>query len=153
MPNWEIIGLVEYVCGGPQPGGFFFAIPGGALAVRLGNEASISQNVAVTVGEIYSLTFVDKQRDIVPLDVDDDVEGSDEDAFIVYSVSRSHILEEKIMAFGAVDIVISLSSTQAWEVNLIIWQGLWKLLRIRRLDSMRYCSLSPSHKNLLSVTV
>lgn len=57
LPNWEIDGLVEYVSGGPQPGGFFFAIPRGIHAVRLGNEASISQNVATTVGEIYSLTF------------------------------------------------------------------------------------------------
>ncbi|KAL7195942.1 hypothetical protein ACSBR1_036047 [Camellia fascicularis] len=44
--------------GGPQPGGFYFAIPRGAHAVRLGNEASISQKVTVnTIGAIYSLTF------------------------------------------------------------------------------------------------
>ncbi|CAL5420846.1 unnamed protein product [Camellia sinensis] len=58
LPNWEINGLVEYMSGGPQPGGFYFAIPRGAHAVRLGNEASISQNVTVnTIGAIYSLTF------------------------------------------------------------------------------------------------
>ncbi|KAF5938206.1 hypothetical protein HYC85_025712 [Camellia sinensis] len=57
-PNWEINGLVEYMSGGPQPGGFYFAIPCGTHAVRLGNEASISQNVTVnTIGAIYSLTF------------------------------------------------------------------------------------------------
>ncbi|CAL5362826.1 unnamed protein product [Camellia sinensis] len=57
-PNWEINGLVEYMSGGPQPGGFYFAIPRGTHAVRLGNEASISQNVTVnTIGAIYSLTF------------------------------------------------------------------------------------------------
>ncbi|KAJ6304057.1 hypothetical protein OIU77_017852 [Salix suchowensis] len=27
LPKWEINGLVEYVSGGPQPGGFFLAIP------------------------------------------------------------------------------------------------------------------------------
>ncbi|CAL5422056.1 unnamed protein product [Camellia sinensis] len=58
LPNWEINGLVDYMSSGPQPGGFYFAIPRGALAVRLGNEASISQNVTVnTIGAIYSLTF------------------------------------------------------------------------------------------------
>lgn len=57
LPKWEINGLVEYVSGGPQPGGFFFAIPRGVHAVRLGNEASISQNLTVNVGSIYSLTF------------------------------------------------------------------------------------------------
>ncbi|KAA8517090.1 hypothetical protein F0562_017383 [Nyssa sinensis] len=57
LPKWEINGLVEYVSGGPQPGGFFFAIPRGVHAVRLGNEASISQNITVKQGSIYSLTF------------------------------------------------------------------------------------------------
>lgn len=57
LPKWEITGLVEYVSGGPQPGGFFFAVPRGVHAVRLGNEASISQNVVVKPGSILSLTF------------------------------------------------------------------------------------------------
>ncbi|XP_059669836.1 protein DUF642 L-GALACTONO-1,4-LACTONE-RESPONSIVE GENE 2-like [Cornus florida] len=57
LPKWEINGVVEYVSGGPQPGGFFLAVPRGVHAVRLGNEASISQNVMVKLGSIYSLTF------------------------------------------------------------------------------------------------
>ncbi|KAI3806548.1 hypothetical protein L1987_22456 [Smallanthus sonchifolius] len=57
LPKWEISGLVEYVSGGPQPGGFYFAIPRGAHAARLGNEASISQVINVKVGSTYSLTF------------------------------------------------------------------------------------------------
>ncbi|KAI3507558.1 hypothetical protein L1887_22546 [Cichorium endivia] len=57
LPKWEISGLVEYVSGGPQPGGFYFPIPRGAHAARLGNEASISQVVDVNVGSTYSLTF------------------------------------------------------------------------------------------------
>ncbi|GLT63110.1 hypothetical protein SLA2020_356950 [Shorea laevis] len=57
LPDWEIQGLVEYVSGGPQPGGFYFAIPRGAHAVKLGNDASISQNVSVKPGSVYSLTF------------------------------------------------------------------------------------------------
>ena len=45
-------------CHGPQPGGFYFAIPRGGHAMRLGNEASISQSVTVnTIGAIYSLTY------------------------------------------------------------------------------------------------
>ncbi|XP_074355228.1 protein TEEBE-like [Apium graveolens] len=57
LPKWEIRGLVEYVSGGPQPGGFYFAIPRGAHAARLGNEASISQVLSVKPGQLYSLTF------------------------------------------------------------------------------------------------
>ncbi|MBA0615590.1 hypothetical protein Godav_015713 [Gossypium davidsonii] len=57
LPGWEIDGTVEFVSGGPQPGGFYFPIPRGAHAVRLGNEASISQNVNVKPGFIYSITF------------------------------------------------------------------------------------------------
>lgn len=49
--------MVEYIKGGPQPGGFFFPVPRGVHAVRLGNEASISQDVVVTQGSVYSLTF------------------------------------------------------------------------------------------------
>ncbi|XP_010257158.1 PREDICTED: uncharacterized protein LOC104597378 [Nelumbo nucifera] len=57
LPKWEINGVVEYISGGPQPGSFFFAVPRGVHAVRLGNEASISQTVAVKPGSFYSLTF------------------------------------------------------------------------------------------------
>ncbi|OVA02133.1 Protein of unknown function DUF642 [Macleaya cordata] len=57
LPNWEINGLVEYISGGSQPGGFYFAVPRGVHAVRLGNEASISQTLAVRSGSYYSLTF------------------------------------------------------------------------------------------------
>ncbi|XP_011078904.1 uncharacterized protein LOC105162545 [Sesamum indicum] len=58
LPRWEITGIVEYVSGGPQPGGFYFAVPRGVHAVRLGNEASVSQYVRnLKPGSIYSLTF------------------------------------------------------------------------------------------------
>lgn len=57
LPHWKIKGLVEYISGGPQPGGFYFPVPRGVHAVRLGNEASISQYVRVKPGSIYSLTF------------------------------------------------------------------------------------------------
>ncbi|XP_076907872.1 protein TEEBE-like [Bidens hawaiensis] len=58
LPKWEISGMVEYVSGGPQPDGFYFAIPRGAHAARLGNEASISQTIInLKPGRVYSLTF------------------------------------------------------------------------------------------------
>ncbi|XP_043690492.1 uncharacterized protein LOC122641347 [Telopea speciosissima] len=57
LPKWEISGLVEYISSGPQPGGMFFAVAHGVHAVRLGNEASISQSIPVKPGSLYSLTF------------------------------------------------------------------------------------------------
>ncbi|KAJ8565067.1 hypothetical protein K7X08_001527 [Anisodus acutangulus] len=57
LPEWEISGIVEWVSAGRQPGGFYFPIPRGIHAVRLGNEAAISQYVNVKPRVIYSLTF------------------------------------------------------------------------------------------------
>ncbi|CAM9003722.1 unnamed protein product [Rhodiola kirilowii] len=57
LPKWEINGLVEYISGGPQPGGMYFAVAHGVHAVRLGNEASISQTIPVKKGAVYALTF------------------------------------------------------------------------------------------------
>lgn len=58
LPKWEIKGIVEYISGGPQPGGFYFAVPRGVHAARLGNEASISQYVnRLKVGGAYCVTF------------------------------------------------------------------------------------------------
>lgn len=55
LPKWEINGHVEYVSGGPQPGGMYFPVSDGVHAVRLGNEASISQTVRVKPGKWYAL--------------------------------------------------------------------------------------------------
>ncbi|XP_057778100.1 protein DUF642 L-GALACTONO-1,4-LACTONE-RESPONSIVE GENE 2-like [Salvia miltiorrhiza] len=57
LPKWEISGLVEYISGGPQPGGMYFAVAHGVHAVRLGNEASVSQAIPVRNGSLYALTF------------------------------------------------------------------------------------------------
>ncbi|KAJ8565065.1 hypothetical protein K7X08_001525 [Anisodus acutangulus] len=57
LPKWEKKGIVEWISGGPQPRGFYFPVPRGAHAVRLGNEATISQYVKVKPKTIYSLTF------------------------------------------------------------------------------------------------
>jgi len=55
LPKWETSGLVEYITGGPQPGGMFFPVSHGVHAVRLGNEASISQTIKVKPGTWYAL--------------------------------------------------------------------------------------------------
>ncbi|GAV59467.1 DUF642 domain-containing protein [Cephalotus follicularis] len=57
LPKWELSGRVEYISGGPQPGGMYFAVAHGIHAVRLGNEASISQTMTVKPGSLYALTF------------------------------------------------------------------------------------------------
>ncbi|GMH20613.1 hypothetical protein Nepgr_022454 [Nepenthes gracilis] len=57
LPKWKINGLVEYISSGPQPGGMYFAVTRGVHAVRLGNEASISQSIPVKPGSLYALTF------------------------------------------------------------------------------------------------
>ncbi|GJY88958.1 galactose-binding domain-like protein [Tanacetum coccineum] len=57
LPKWEISGLVEYIHGGPQPGGMYFPVAHGVHAVRLGNEATISQTLAVKAGSLYAITF------------------------------------------------------------------------------------------------
>ncbi|XP_031273767.1 uncharacterized protein LOC116132254 [Pistacia vera] len=57
LPKWEISGFVEYISGGPQPGGMYFPVAHGVHAVRLGNEAAISQTIPVKKGSLYALTF------------------------------------------------------------------------------------------------
>ncbi|KDP43556.1 hypothetical protein JCGZ_16843 [Jatropha curcas] len=57
LPGWEINGRVEYISAGPQPGGMYFAVAHGVHAVRLGNDASISQTITVKPGSLYALTF------------------------------------------------------------------------------------------------
>lgn len=57
IPNWEISGYIEYIKSGQKQGDMLLVVPGGACAVRLGNDASIKQKVKVTQGRFYSLTF------------------------------------------------------------------------------------------------
>ncbi|KAK1282481.1 hypothetical protein QJS10_CPB22g01069 [Acorus calamus] len=57
IPNWEISGFVEYIESGHKQGDMLLVVPEGAYAIRLGNEASIKQAVAVRPGMYYSLTF------------------------------------------------------------------------------------------------
>ncbi|GJS00958.1 putative RNA-directed DNA polymerase [Tanacetum coccineum] len=57
IPKWETSGFVEYIQGGPQPDGMYFPVAHGAYAIKLGNGATISQNLAVKTGSLYGITF------------------------------------------------------------------------------------------------
>ncbi|GJN27188.1 hypothetical protein PR202_gb15185 [Eleusine coracana subsp. coracana] len=57
VPKWKSSGHVEYVESGQRQGDFVLAVPEGARAVRLGNGASVQQQLAVTPGAYYSITF------------------------------------------------------------------------------------------------
>ncbi|KFK42429.1 hypothetical protein AALP_AA2G255100 [Arabis alpina] len=57
VPNWDITGFVEYIKAGQRQEDMVLVVPEGASAVRLGNEASISQKITVQSGRLYSITF------------------------------------------------------------------------------------------------
>lgn len=57
IPDWKISGTVELVESGQKQGGMILIVPQGRHAVRLGNDAEISQDVKVEKGSIYSITF------------------------------------------------------------------------------------------------
>ncbi|KAJ4703850.1 Protein of unknown function, DUF642 [Melia azedarach] len=57
IPNWKLKGSVELVSSGQKQGGMILIVPQGSHAVRLGNDAEISQEVKVEKGSTYSVTF------------------------------------------------------------------------------------------------
>ncbi|GAB2284893.1 Protein DUF642 L-GALACTONO-1,4-LACTONE-RESPONSIVE GENE 2 [Dionaea muscipula] len=57
LPNWEVTGFVEYIESGHKQRDMLLVVPEGAYAVRLGNDASIKQQVKVQKGLYYSITF------------------------------------------------------------------------------------------------
>jgi hypothetical protein len=57
LPNWKVSGCVEYVQSGQQQGDIVLTVPEGAHAVLLGNDASVEQQVGVTMGMHYSFSF------------------------------------------------------------------------------------------------
>ncbi|XP_006653558.1 uncharacterized protein LOC102719203 [Oryza brachyantha] len=57
IPNWEISGFVEYIESGHNEKDMIVAVPEGARAVRLGNDATIRQKLSVTRRAYYSITF------------------------------------------------------------------------------------------------
>ncbi|KAI4370975.1 hypothetical protein MLD38_019260 [Melastoma candidum] len=57
IPGWTTTGTVELVRSGEKLGGMILIVPEGVQAVQLGNDAEISQEVAVEKGAVYSVTF------------------------------------------------------------------------------------------------
>ncbi|KAG6755087.1 hypothetical protein POTOM_040901 [Populus tomentosa] len=57
IPGWKTNGTVELVSSGQKQGAMILIVPRGAHAVRLGNDADISQELTVEKGSIYSVTF------------------------------------------------------------------------------------------------
>ncbi|XP_059439369.1 protein DUF642 L-GALACTONO-1,4-LACTONE-RESPONSIVE GENE 2 [Corylus avellana] len=57
IPSWKSNGTVELVEAGQKQGGMILIIPQGRHAVRLGNDAEVSQDLKVEKGFTYSVTF------------------------------------------------------------------------------------------------
>ncbi|KAK8484983.1 hypothetical protein V6N13_063049 [Hibiscus sabdariffa] len=58
IPNWRTNGTVELVASGEKVGGgLVLIVPRGMHAVRLGNDAEISQELTVEKGSSYAVTF------------------------------------------------------------------------------------------------
>ncbi|KFK36341.1 hypothetical protein AALP_AA4G110000 [Arabis alpina] len=57
IPSWRSDGTVELVKSGQKQGGMILIVPEGRHAVRLGNDAEISQELTVDKGSVYSVTF------------------------------------------------------------------------------------------------
>ncbi|RCV34323.1 hypothetical protein SETIT_7G150800v2 [Setaria italica] len=57
IPYWKTTGTVEYIGSGQQQGDMILTVPEGAHALRLGSDASIQQQISVTRGLYYSVTF------------------------------------------------------------------------------------------------
>jgi hypothetical protein len=57
IPHWEISGFVEYIQSGHTQEDMILPVPEGDRAVRLGNDATIRQELRVTRQAYYSITF------------------------------------------------------------------------------------------------
>ncbi|CAL9074722.1 unnamed protein product [Musa acuminata var. zebrina] len=57
FPGWTVNGTVELVESGQKQGGMILIVPQGVHAVRLGNDAEISQSLQLEKGATYAVTF------------------------------------------------------------------------------------------------
>uniref|UniRef100_A0A453LSX6 DUF642 domain-containing protein n=1 Tax=Aegilops tauschii subsp. strangulata TaxID=200361 RepID=A0A453LSX6_AEGTS len=57
IPYWKVTGFVEYIESGARQGDMVLTVPEGRHAVQLGTESSIRQQLSVTRGKYYSITF------------------------------------------------------------------------------------------------
>jgi len=53
IPSWKSNGTVELINSGQKQGGMILIVPQGRHAVRLGNDAEISQDLTVEKGFVY----------------------------------------------------------------------------------------------------
>ncbi|KAF7002378.1 hypothetical protein CFC21_017877 [Triticum aestivum] len=58
IPNWELSGFVEYIESGHTQADMMLPVPVGANAVRLGNDATIRQQLKVARHTYYSISFI-----------------------------------------------------------------------------------------------
>jgi hypothetical protein len=54
---WKTSGHIEFICSGQKQGDMVLTVPDGSHALRLGSGASIQQQISLTKGLYYSLTF------------------------------------------------------------------------------------------------
>uniref|UniRef100_A0ACD5UT46 Uncharacterized protein n=1 Tax=Avena sativa TaxID=4498 RepID=A0ACD5UT46_AVESA len=57
IPYWTVTGFVEHIKSGAQEGDMVLTVPDGSHAIRLGTESTIQQQLSVTRGKYYSVTF------------------------------------------------------------------------------------------------
>ncbi|KAL8139412.1 hypothetical protein V2J09_005433 [Rumex salicifolius] len=57
IPSWKTSGFVEFIKSGEKQGDMVLIVPQGEYAVRLGEDASISQRARLKKGTVYAITF------------------------------------------------------------------------------------------------
>ena len=57
IPYWKVTGFVEYIESGATQDDMALVVPEGKHAVRLGTDSTIQQQLSVTRGDYYSITF------------------------------------------------------------------------------------------------
>uniref|UniRef100_A0ACD6A9G1 Uncharacterized protein n=1 Tax=Avena sativa TaxID=4498 RepID=A0ACD6A9G1_AVESA len=57
IPYWTVTGFVEHIRSGAKEGDMVLAVPDGTHALRLGTGSTIQQQLSVTRGKHYSVTF------------------------------------------------------------------------------------------------
>uniref|UniRef100_A0ACD5V4Z0 Uncharacterized protein n=1 Tax=Avena sativa TaxID=4498 RepID=A0ACD5V4Z0_AVESA len=107
IPCWEIAGSVEYIVSGQNQGDMVLPVPEGAYAVRLGNGASVQQQLSVTPGTHYSVTFSAARTCAQAAKLDVTV-APDSDELPIQTVYTSSGWDSYSWAFQAKDGVVSL---------------------------------------------
>ncbi|CAM0904036.1 unnamed protein product [Alopecurus aequalis] len=108
IPQWKISGHVEYIESEQKQGDMILAVPEGAHAVRLGDGAYIQQQLYVTPGTTYSVTFsaarTCAQNEKLNLSV---VPGGTPDEVSIQTVYTSSGWDSYCWAFQATESVVS----------------------------------------------